>query len=64
MNNKINTTTEEIVLQIPALGNEVIEISVAGAGAYDASSNEVKLIKNRCVEVSKNSNVSVLCLEF
>ena len=62
MNNKFNT--EEIVLQIPGLGNEVIEIPVDGAGEFAADEKEVEMIKSRCVEVSKNSNVSVLCLEF
>lgn len=62
MNNKMNT--EEVVLQIPALGDEIIEICVTDATKYIADSKELEMIKSRCVEVSNNKDVSVLCLEF
>ena len=66
MNNKTTNTCEEIILQIPSIGNEMIQIAFydSDVDQYITDSTEIDLIKSKCVEVSKNNDVSVLCLEF
>lgn len=57
---------EEIILQIPTGIKEAIQIplSVNDTEKYTPDSKELDLIKNKCIEITKSNNVSVMYLDF
>ena len=57
---------KEIILQIPTGIREAIQIPVGikDTERYTPNSKELELIRDRCVEITKSNNVSVMYLDF